>query len=102
MAEIVTENPRIAIIEFTSSSPAVGLNEAIAGARTALIIRVDPRSVLPPDYAAKAVRAMARTNAAEMIGEATAVGETAFERAVAEGYRASIRSRARPVEAPCR
>ncbi|GGF26487.1 glycosyltransferase [Subtercola lobariae] len=85
IAEIVAANPRIAVIDVSSSSLVVGLNEAIAAARTALIIRVDARAVFPPDYAAKAVRAMGRTGAAELIGVTTPVGATPFERAAARG-----------------
>ncbi|MCU1477223.1 MAG: glycosyl transferase family 2 [Subtercola sp.] len=85
VAGITAANPRIAVIEIASSSLVVGLNEAIAAARTSLIVRVDPRSVLPHDFALKAVRAMARTDAGAIVGQTTPVGVTPFERAVARG-----------------
>ncbi|MCU1479936.1 MAG: glycosyl transferase family 2 [Subtercola sp.] len=80
---LAASDARLSMLEFRSTSLVVGLNEAIAAARTALIIRVDPRSVLAPDFAVNAVRAMERTDAAALVARTTPVGHTPFVRAVA-------------------
>ncbi|MEA9985298.1 MULTISPECIES: glycosyltransferase [Subtercola] len=90
-AELLTSlsaaNPRLTVLHTTSVSQVVALNEAIAAARSSLIIRVDPRGALPTDYAVRAVETMVRTDAAALVGRARPVGQTPFERAVAFGYR---------------
>ncbi|RFA12035.1 hypothetical protein B7R21_11960 [Subtercola boreus] len=79
-------NPRLSVITTTSASVVIGLNEAIAAARSSLIIRVDPRAELPVDYTRRAVEAMVRTDAAALVGRTTPVGVNAFERAVARVF----------------
>lgn len=79
-------NPRLTVIETASSSLVVGLNEAIAAAKSSLIIRVDPRSELPVDYTRRAVEAMVRTDAAALVGRTSPLGVNPFESAVAQAF----------------
>ena len=81
-----SSNTRLTLIHTRSSSLVIGLNEAIAAARSSLIIRVDPRSELPVDYTRRAVEAMVRTDAAALVGRTTPVGVNPFERAVARAF----------------
>ncbi|QWT23660.1 glycosyltransferase [Subtercola sp. PAMC28395] len=97
---LASGDPRLSVIETTSASPAVALNEAIAAATSAVLIRVDPRSELPSDYVRVAVEAMARTDAAALVGRTRPVGETPFERAVATGFRHRLGLADDPLRSP--
>ncbi|CAN5356028.1 hypothetical protein BH09ACT6_BH09ACT6_00740 [soil metagenome] len=87
LRDLASTNPRLTLIETSSLSQAVALNESIAAAQSAVLVRVDPRSELPVDYVRTAVEVMARTDAAALVGRVKPVGLTAFERAVARGLR---------------
>ncbi|MEF2975672.1 glycosyltransferase [Subtercola sp. YIM 133946] len=89
-AALAAEHPRISVLEFASSSLVVGVNEAIAAARTSLVIRVDPRAALPEGFATEAVAAMARTDAVALVARITPVGTTSFERAVSLATLSSV------------
>ncbi|RFA20347.1 glycosyltransferase [Subtercola boreus] len=81
-----TLNPRLTVLTTRSASPVIPLNEAIAAARSSLIVRVDPRSELPVDYTRHAVEAMVRTDAAALVGRTVPIGVNAVERAVAKVF----------------
>ena len=82
--EIGTE--RLRVVPNPAGVTPAGLNAAIAAldpAESAVLVRVDGHARLSPGYIRRAVETMERTGAVNVGGIQQAVGQTAFERAVA-------------------
>lgn len=87
---MAVEDPRIRRIENELGSTPGGLNAAIRASSHPIVVRVDAHSVLPPDYTRIAVETLLRTGADNVGGIMQAVGDTAFEKAVARAYGARV------------
>jgi glycosyltransferase involved in cell wall biosynthesis len=74
---------RLRIVDNPSGSTPAALNAAIRASSGDVIVRCDAHSELPVRYVATAVARLAATGAGVVGGVQDAVGDTAFERAVA-------------------
>jgi succinoglycan biosynthesis protein ExoA len=83
VAELAAADPNVVAVANPSGLTPAGLNLAIARARGTVIARVDGHAVIPPGYLRRAVELLAETGADNVGGVQEAVGQTAFERAVA-------------------
>lgn len=75
--------PQVRVVPNPERSTPCALNRALAAAAHAIIVRCDAGCVLPTGYVERAVKALARTGAANVGGRQHPVGRTRFERAVA-------------------
>jgi GT2 family glycosyltransferase len=83
VAARLASDPRVRVVDNASGGTAAGLNAAIEATAGQVIVRCDAFAVLPPGYIATAIAALEVSGAANVGGMQVAVGETAFERAVA-------------------
>ncbi|MCK2036300.1 glycosyltransferase family 2 protein [Microbacterium sp. SSW1-49] len=81
---------RIRLVDNPAAHIPVGLNAAIRASRYPTIIRVDAHSELSPGYAARALRTLDRTGAANVGGVMHAEGRTPFQKAVARLYNSPV------------
>ncbi|TQL86688.1 cellulose synthase/poly-beta-1,6-N-acetylglucosamine synthase-like glycosyltransferase [Microbacterium saperdae] len=81
---------RIRLVDNPAAHIPVGLNAAIRASRYPTIIRVDAHSELSPGYAARALRTLERTGAANVGGVMHAEGRTPFQKAVARLYNSPV------------
>ncbi len=86
MAEGASNGQKIALVTNSSGTTSGGLNAAIAKASNDVVIRVDAHSKLSNGYAELAVQILNATGAANVGGLMRAVGEAAFQSAVAWAY----------------
>ncbi|WP_082104597.1 glycosyltransferase family 2 protein [Demequina soli] len=86
VAALADEDPRVRPIANPRNAISVAMNLGIAEARHPVVVRVDAHSVLPPLYAATALRTLSRTGAVNVGGRMRAEGISRFEQAVAWGY----------------
>lgn len=86
IAAMANADPRIRRIPNELGSTPGGLNAAIRASSNPVVVRVDAHSVLPPDYTRIAVATLLETGADNVGGIMKAIGETAFEKAVAHAY----------------
>lgn len=86
IAAMAKADPRIRRIPNELGSTPGGLNAAIRASSNPVVVRVDAHSVLPPGYTRIAVATLLETGADNVGGIMKAVGETAFEKAVAHAY----------------
>ena len=86
IAAMAEADPRIRRIPNELGSTPGGLNAAIRASTNPVVVRVDAHSVLPTDYTRIAVATLVETGADNVGGIMKAVGETAFEKAVAHAY----------------
>lgn len=89
-AEIAAADPRVRIVANSTGRTPSALNAAIRAARHDIIVRVDGHAEIPETYVGTAVRVLAETGADNVGGLMKAVGESAFERAVACSMRSRI------------
>lgn len=82
LAELVAEDPRIAVVDNPARLQAPGLNAAIRRARGDVIVRMDVHCRYAPTYVRACVEALARTGAANVGGAQRAVADTPFRRAL--------------------
>jgi len=83
--DLANRLPVVLVDNPTGKTPA-GLNAAIKQSRHDVVVRVDAHSELSPGYTKLAVQILNETGAANVGGVMHAVGETAFQRAVAWAY----------------
>ena len=74
------------VINEQGSTPA-GLNLALAASKGEIVVRCDAQSAFPPDYVERAVETLQRTGAANVGGMQVPVGETPWQRAIAEAMK---------------
>ena len=84
---LAAEDPRIRLLDNPGGQISRGLNRAIAAARGAVIVRVDARSRLMPDYISQCVHWLDETGAGNVGGHMKAVGEGWWGRAIAAVHR---------------
>lgn len=89
-AELAAADPRVQVVDNPAGKTPAALNVGIAAARYDIVVRVDGHGELTDHYIARAVEVLQRTGAANVGGVMDAVGETAFERAVAYGYNSPL------------
>jgi glycosyltransferase involved in cell wall biosynthesis len=80
---LAAADPRLRLVANPTGRTPAGLNLAIREARYDVIVRCDGHALVPEDYVATAVEALARTGADNVGGLMAAEGVTPFERAVA-------------------
>ncbi|WP_162197264.1 glycosyltransferase family 2 protein [Demequina pelophila] len=85
-AELAAAEPRIQVLRNPGSGISRGMNLALERATHPVVMRVDAHSVLPPEYAATAIRTMRQVGAVNVGGRMRASGRTAIEKAVAWAY----------------
>lgn len=78
------DEPRLRTVPNPSGRTPIGLNRAIRATTGEVVVRVDGHTELPAGYIRRAVETLVRTGAANVGGVQKAVGQTEFERAVAE------------------
>lgn len=83
---LAEKNPIIKLIDNPKGLTTAGLNLAIALSKSDVIIRVDAHSELAPGYIAKGVEILRETGSTVVGGVMSAVGKSAFQKAVAFGY----------------
>ena len=83
--DLANRLPVVLVDNPTGKTPA-GLNAAIKQSRNDVVVRVDAHSELSPGYTKLAVQILNETGAANVGGVMHAVGETAFQSAVAWAY----------------
>lgn len=83
-------DPRVSTVANPTGKTPAGLNAAIAASKYDVIVRVDGHSELPKDYITVAVQTLERTGADNVGGIMHAVGQTAFEQAVACAMTSSL------------
>jgi glycosyltransferase involved in cell wall biosynthesis len=74
------------VVNEQGSTP-TGLNLAVAAATGEIVARCDAQAVFPPGYVARAVETLQRTGAANVGGMQVPVGETPWQRAIAEAMK---------------
>ena len=75
--------PTVRVVPNPEHTIPSGLNCALRMAKGEIIVRCDSHAVLPVGYVRRVVAMLAKTGAANVGGRQNAVGDTAFERAVA-------------------
>lgn len=80
---LAAADDRVRVVENPSGTASAGLNEAVLAAHGEVIARVDGHAELSDGYLRRAVELLEATGVDNVGGIQDAVGETAFERAVA-------------------
>jgi len=83
VAAVAATDPRVRLVDNPVGTTASGLNAALAQARHDVVVRVDARGRLTPDYVRRAVEILAETGADNVGGVFAARGETPLEHAIA-------------------
>jgi len=83
---LAAKHSNITLIENPKGLTTSGLNLAIALSTSDVIIRVDAHSELAEGYISRGVEILAETGSVLVGGVMSAVGKTAFQKAVAFGY----------------
>ncbi len=81
--ELAAADPRVRVVDNPTGTTPSGLNAAIRNARHDIIVRVDARGLLDPDYVRLAVEILDATGADNVGGVLVAQGETPLEQAIA-------------------
>jgi succinoglycan biosynthesis protein ExoA len=83
--DLVDQHPHhsVSILDNPGQIVPTGMNIALRQAKGDIIIRVDGHTLIAPDYVRQCVEALRRTNADNVGGKMSAVGQTHFEKAVA-------------------
>ncbi len=81
--EYQQDHPSIHLVDNPGKIVPTGINAALRHAKGDIVIRVDGHTLIAPDYVRKCVETLQRTKADNAGGCMTAVGTTAFGRAVA-------------------
>ncbi|MDA8291347.1 MAG: glycosyltransferase family 2 protein [Actinomycetota bacterium] len=87
--EIAARHPRVRVIDNPRRSRPAAMNVALREARGEVVVRVDVRTTIAPDYLERCVHALAGSGAAIVGGPMRLGAETARER----GIRAAMTSR---------
>jgi succinoglycan biosynthesis protein ExoA len=80
--EIASRFPGVRVVDNPGRLQSAGLNVALAEARGDVLVRVDGRTVVAPDYVEQCVAALTRSGAALVGGPIEPLGTTWIERAV--------------------
>lgn len=82
LERLIAEDPRIQLVDNPHRIQAAGMNEVLAVARGAVIIRMDVHCEYAPDYVRKCVEVLERTGADNVGGAQRARAVTLFQRAL--------------------
>jgi succinoglycan biosynthesis protein ExoA len=82
-AAIAARRPGVTVLHNPRRSRPAGMNVGIAAARGEVVVRVDARTVLAPDYVQRCVEALERSGAAMVGGPMRLSGGTPAERGIA-------------------
>lgn len=80
---LAAEHDRVRVIENPTGTIPAALNLGLAAATGEILVRVDARAELPPDYIAHAVETLEATGAANVGAVQVPVGRTPVQRAIA-------------------
>ncbi len=89
-ADIARSSSQVVFLQNPSGRTAAALNAAIAKARYDIICRIDGHAEISPTYIDHAVDVLQKTGAVNVGGVMAAVGQNAFERAVATAMRSPL------------
>jgi len=89
---LAAADPGILVLDNPTGSTPAGLNIAIANTTGDVVVRVDARSQLPPDYIHHALETMNATGAANVGAIQEATGRTPTERAIAAAMHSKLGS----------
>ena len=89
-ADIARSSSQVVFLQNPSGRTAAALNAAIAKARYDIICRIDGHAEISPTYIDHAVDVLQKTGAVNVGGVMAAVGQNAFERAVATALRSPL------------
>jgi len=91
-AQLANDHATVQVIDNPTGRTPNGLNLAIAATTGDVIVRVDARSVLPPDYVANALELMDETGAANVGAVQRPVGHAPIQRAIAAAMNSRLGS----------
>lgn len=83
LSAIAATDARVRVVDNPNGSTPAGLNQAIACASGDIIVRVDGRSIVAPDYIARCVEVLDATRCEAVGGRQNAVGTNLPSRAIA-------------------
>lgn len=89
---LAAADPGILVLDNPTGLTPAGLNIAIANTTGDVVVRVDARSQLPPDYIQHALETMSATGAANVGAIQKAVGRTPTERTIAAAMHSKLGS----------
>ncbi|MDC1302095.1 glycosyltransferase family 2 protein [bacterium] len=89
---LAATDPGILVLDNPTGLTPAGLNIAIANTTGDVVVRVDARSQLPPDYIKHALETMNATGAANVGAIQEAAGQTPTERAIAAAMHSKLGS----------
>lgn len=81
--EVARQHPKVIVVDNPKQSRPAGLNVALARAEGEVIVRVDARTRLAPDYVSRCVKALEESRAAIVGGPMAYETTTATERGIA-------------------
>lgn len=90
IAEALSAEYPVRIVENPTGRTPAAMNLGIAAASNEIIVRVDAHNELGPRYIETAVELLQETGAANVGGRMVAKGESPFEKAVAAGYNSRL------------
>ncbi len=85
--EIAGHDPRVRVLRNPDRIQSQALNVGITAAQGDIIVRVDGRALIAPDYVRQCVRHLQAAGAAAVGGPLRSIGLTSLGRAIAVGYR---------------
>jgi glycosyltransferase involved in cell wall biosynthesis len=88
--EIAAKFPHVRVVHNPGRRQSSGLNLALAQARGDVLVRVDGRTVIAPDYVDQCIAALTRSGAALVGGPIEPLGTTWVERAVAAALTSTL------------
>jgi glycosyltransferase involved in cell wall biosynthesis len=100
LTRLVTEDPRIRVVDNPARGEAAGLNACIGAARGEIIVRVDVQADYAPDFVQQCVAALQRTGADNVGGAARPIATTFFQRCVAAALRSPLMAGGGPSGSP--
>ena len=87
---LAVEDPRVSLLQNTGRIVATGLNQAVAAARGAIIVRVDGHCEIATDYVRCCVAHLVRGEADGVGGPLETIGDTPVARAIAAAMSSSF------------
>lgn len=85
--EMAARDSRVRLLNNPDRIQSQALNRGLAAARGNIIVRVDGRAIIAPDYVRQCVHYLHATGAANVGGPLRSMGLTRLGRAIAVGYR---------------
>ncbi|MEY3973516.1 MAG: hypothetical protein RL466_392 [Actinomycetota bacterium] len=89
-SRLSSQDARVKLIDSPTGKTAAGLNLALAASVSPVVVRVDGHAQIPNNYLSLIIEILNSTGAVNVGGVMAAVGNTAFERAVAGAMRSPL------------